>query len=294
MKHPVCTLFFLTVILMPSCTYDYHPVLEHHLREDMVVINAYLSPDQDIKAELYKIACVADGVKRQGLQNVSITLYEEERVLCKKLCDSVFLLPYKPVENRSYKIVVERDSKTYTAATVIPPKITNKVTMNENKVTVSSFDAHPPFPLWITASIIFKNDSVIQFQELYSKDAFLDEINKEITPFVIFSEFGNIYYDGFLRISPVNISNVEAISFYPSTNRSHILSDAKCIRITLIRAGFEYDRYNRSSYQFFSGSLGDEFSPFFYQPKSIYSNIVNGVGIFAGYQVSHYDFPFKK
>lgn len=60
-------------------------------------------------------------------------------------------------------------------------------------------------------------------------------------------------------------------------------SRQKSIMVKLITASAEYDQYNKTLFEQKSMIVYDnDISSIFYQPKSVYCNIENGLGIFAG------------
>lgn len=294
MKSCIYILVLLISILITSCEYDYQPDIKYSQYQGIVIINSYLSPKNDVKIELYRILPVKNRFEYTGLKGAFLTLYEDNDIIYEGDCDSILILDHKPKEGMTYRVKVDYDSVAYAASTTVPHKVTSDVTRENGMYIITSLFSEIPSPVWITASLVFTKDSVIQFQELYSKSSLLDEINKETVSYVISPDLGNIYYNGFIRVNKVNIHNVDTIVFRPLLNRSLILKDVQCIRISVLSGSIDYDQYNRSSYQFFSGNLGNEFSAFFYQPKTIYSNIVNGHGIFAGYTERYYDFTITQ
>jgi sRNA-binding regulator protein Hfq len=60
-------------------------------------------------------------------------------------------------------------------------------------------------------------------------------------------------------------------------------ADMNGVQIKVTTAGREYDQYCRTLYQQKSMIIyDDDISAIVYQPISVYSNIKNGLGIFAG------------
>jgi hypothetical protein len=67
------------------------------------------------------------------------------------------------------------------------------------------------------------------------------------------------------------------------------------MKVNVITASIEYDQYCKSFYEQHNASImnGDLASVF--QPKNVYSNVENGLGIFAGINETNYllDLPPK-
>ena len=62
------------------------------------------------------------------------------------------------------------------------------------------------------------------------------------------------------------------------------------IEIDIINASNEYDQYCRTYYQALSIPSSGDLSGMFFQPSTVYSNVNNGLGIFAGRSVTKYLF----
>ena len=97
-----------------------------------------------------------------------------------------------------------------------------------------------------------------------------------------------MYHEGYLRVKSNYVQHLTDIVFTPSyviyLNDEGLSSPQNRIRVELIAASPEFDKYNKSLYEQKSMIVYDEdISSIFYQPKNVYSNIENGNGIFAGF-----------
>jgi hypothetical protein len=136
-------------------------------------------------------------------------------------------------------------------------------------------------------------------------------------------EVGSIYHDYYLRIKNGNLPFLDNIVFSPDWVNTDHLSDAfdtiivwpgwypdgsdrestrrdpwpfhTKTKVRIITASPEYDQFHKSYYEqenetLTSGDLGVVF-----QPNRVFSNIENGLGIFAGMNETHilFDVPKK-
>ena len=135
--------------------------------------------------------------------------------------------------------------------------------------------------VWLFVTEIDESDQLIESPLLfYSNSSLCDNFNRSLN-----ANAGGGYsfsYDYFLRIHSsmlaFDVNNIEFASW--------IVMQRK--RFAVVSASSDYDNYFRSLFlqKYWSPSAD---LPFTYQPISVYSNIVGGNGIFAGYCVSaHY------
>ena len=150
--------------------------------------------------------------------------------------------------------------------------------------------------LYITAYTIHDNDTIDQFDEYFANNILIDRINRLNDSDIIDEEIGAAYYEGFMRIKNKNITQVDMLNFIPrkvnyaEDTTPPIYSEPHKIEVKVISAAPEYDQYCKTYYQQLSKIIySNDISAITYQPIQVYSNIENGLGIFAGMnETSHY------
>jgi hypothetical protein len=237
-----------------------------------------------------------------GLEGTHIIIKEEQNILYDDICyDSIFIMDYFPVVNAAYTIEISCNNlKTVKAYTRIPPAIKCKSHFtsgayywqdSEYKMKLDSFEI-PQMEnvcLWITSYQIFQNNEEVQYNELYTKNPLVDKTNSVAGMGVKNEAVGSIYHNGFLRVKNKNLSFLDELVFTP--NYVYVLdnmpdesfSPQTKIKIKIITASPEYDQFSKSLYEQKSMIVSNgDISSVFFQPKTVYSNIENGMGIFAG------------
>jgi hypothetical protein len=160
--------------------------------------------------------------------------------------------------------------------------------------------------MWVTTYGVFEKDEIeedAQYIYLYTKNVFVDKVNST-NGFIENEEVGSIYYENFLRVKNKNLPLLDDLVFSPASCQTGYLQNSydtlmvwggneylnsnpwpyqTKIKVKIIAASPEFDQFYKSLYEQKSGSLlsnGDIASAF--EPKKVYSNIENGLGIFAG------------
>ena len=100
-----------------------------------------------------------------------------------------------------------------------------------------------------------------------------------------------------MRVKNKYVQHLTDIVFTPThviySKDEGLSSPQDRIGVVLIAASPEFDKYNKSLYEQKSMIVYDEdISSIFYQPKSVYSNIENGTGIFAGISKTSFVFDY--
>ena len=97
------------------------------------------------------------------------------------------------------------------------------------------------------------------------------------------------FYKSFIRIKKTNVPLLDELQFVPSYEQK-VSEKMTGIEIDIINASNEYDQYCRTYYQALSIPSSGDLSGMFFQPSTVYSNVNNGLGIFAGRSVTKYLF----
>lgn len=216
-----------------------------------------------------------------------------------------------PKAGATYELEVSATGyETVKATTTIPYPIVCDVdfnagddlySMRDDLVTLRNFsyNSFSSPALWIIAQRISETDEVEQYDEIYVDNVFVDKTNSfggMGAPSVV---VGSMYHEGYLRVKSNYVQHLTDIVFTPSyviyLNDEGLSSPQNRIRVELIAASPEFDKYNKSLYEQKSMIVYDEdISSIFYQPKNVYSNIENGNGIFAGFSKTSFvfDYPY--
>ena len=174
-------------------------------------------------------------------------------------------------------------------------------------VTDIALPAETP-AVWITGYVKYENGNVVGaggFSDLYSNSPYLDQVNAVGDNSDVLLRESNVAYErGVIRIQRSALSFALPFTFSMRVFQSisvDVLDEqgeridlerfyAEQFLLHLISPSDEYDRYRRSAIKqdLIYGSL------FSSDPVSVYSNIRNGTGIFAGYSSAAVALPINK
>jgi hypothetical protein len=289
MNHKLI-IILISGLLSASCTVDYEPDILAD--SDCIVVNSYLQPDSAITVRFY--ANRSDGNRSEvvPLEGAHVVLTENGRTLYDSVAGSILRLEAYPVAGGEYFIRVRHDDyPAVEAETSIPQPITCNIGVDGQIYTVYDFQFPArDIPLWITCSALFPDTIPVQYGELFTKNALVDNVNRNEGYDLMDVRVGGGYHDGFLRIKPANQPELTGIEFLPWMWRSMIYDGYMGDEIRLIAASSEYDRYNKTLYQMMASAVdgGAEFGGVVYQPVQVYTNIKWGRGIFAGKSETSY------
>ena len=303
----------LSMVLLYACSVDYAVEDLSSGIAKQIIVNGYLVAEQPVTIHLYHHGGEKDG-KVEGLTQSHLLLKEDGLVLFDGICiDSLFTLDHHIKAGAKYEIEVSATGyETVKATTAIPHPIVCKadfnagdddISMRDDLVTLSRFSynsfANPA--LWITSQRISEEDEVVQYNEIYVDNVFVDKTNSFGGMGAPNDVVGGMYHEGYLRVKSKYVKHLTDIVFTPTHVRYEddegMSSAQNRIRVELIAASPEFDKYNKSLYEQKTMIVYDEdISSIFYQPKSVYSNIENGSGIFAGISKTSFvfDYPVYK
>lgn len=301
------------MVLLYACSMDYAVEDLSLSISKQIIINGYLITEQPVTIYLYHHSGAKDG-KVEGLTQSHLLLKEDGQVLYDGICsDSLFILDHHPKAGTKYEIEVSATGyETVKASTAIPHPILceadfnagdDENSMRDDLVTLSkfSYNTFDNPALWIISQKISEEDEKEQYNEIYVDNVFVDKTNGFGGMGPPNDVVGGMYHEGYLRVKSKYVQHLTEIVFTP-THVSYwgvegMSSPQNRIRVELIAASPEFDKYNKSLYEQKSMIVYDEdISSIFYQPKSVYSNIENGNGIFAGISKTSFvfDYPVYK
>jgi hypothetical protein len=307
---------FSVCLLLLACSVDYDMGQSNLLEQNRLVVNSLLNPHQPINVFFYKIERGDTGYCFSTVRDIKVILKENEKMLFDGICnDTVLRLDYHPKSGLYYTIEASFPGfERVSANTIIPDSITCKAEMiidepynqSDRLVELSEFilPANSQASLWITSYAIFE-DETYQYQEIYVNNLLIDEVNQISGMPVRNPVVGSLYHDAFLRIKNNNLSDLDKLVFTPAYISYNYYKPfdpenpepfdpwygQRKIGIKLITASREYDQYCRTLYLQKSMIIYDnDISAIVYQPVQVYSNLTNGVGIFAGLNETNYYF----
>ena len=284
------THFLLLCLLVSACTIDYDVDIPSS-SINKLVLSACLETESPIICKFY--TCKSND-KYDPAKEVNVTLKEDGQIIYQGIINQGELkLDYLPKAGKKYTILAQSDGfMEISAETKIPPLLTCKPGFDQEKsmVTLSDFsEKHNGNSLWITASSLHEQDITVQYQELYSYNRLIDNVNREEGSYVNNNIAITGFYKSFIRIEKTNVPLLDELQFVPFYEQK-VSEKMTGIEIDIINASNEYDQYCRTYYQALSIPSSGDLSGMFFQPSTVYSNVNNGLGIFAGRSVTKYLF----
>lgn len=296
------SLFLLSLLVISSCSVNYEFDDLTANKPECIIVNGILTPTTHIHVRLHKLQKKDNQYSYTGLEGAKITFKEDLEVLYDEVCaDSVFTLNHFPKAGAVYSIEVTYDGlKTVSAQTKVPSAIKCKCHFIEDPETCSIFrlsDFEIPGTenscMWITSYEIYKDDTELQYNDLYTKHALVDKINSQYGMGYMGCEaVGTVYHNGFLRVRNKNLPLLDELIFQPAyipdtitipDSLSSYPEKAEIIKVKIITASPEYDQFSKSLYeQKYMIVYDEDITSIFFQPQWVYTNIENGLGIFAG------------
>ena len=312
-----------------SCEVDYDVGKLALSEPECIIVNGILTPEKEIEIHLYKLQILDSRYTGAGLEGAKIILKEGQKVLYDDICnDSILKIAFFPIENMTYSVEVSYDNlNTVKATTQIPPAIKCNAFIrsfggyHNNIFELNSFEIPQTdsISMFVTAYAVIEKDGIeeeAQYRDLYINNAFVDRTNSVGGMPVFHEEVGSIYQDYFIRVKNKNLPLLDNLIFAPSAPYTYDLHNSydtlvvhvpgvieytysdpfsyqTKIKVKVITASIEYDQYCKSYYEQVEGAItGGDIAAVF-QPKGVFSNVENGLGIFAGInEINHYfDLP---
>ena len=258
-------------LFVSACSVNYDIPPSSVTEAERIIVNSYLNPSDSIRVRLHKLTHSEKGYAIHALTGAHIVLQENDALLFDAVCtDSVLLLPRHPQAGATYSIRV--------AYAGLP-----------------EVRAHTRVPAYRQ-----RQDTVIdQYSDLYANNGLIDMVNRQVGTGMINEQVGAMYHIGFLRVKHKNLSALTELVFapvYASSGRDTVRRpEPDRIRVKLITATPEYDRYNKTLYEQKTMIVTeDDISSIFYKPQPVYGNVEQGLGIFAGMNEENYVFDLPK
>jgi hypothetical protein len=285
-------LSIILLCLFSSCAYDYDMGNSFIEEPNRLVVNGLLNPNHPVDIYFYTTLKTDSGYWFKPKNDIRVLLKENETILYDAVCpDTLLHLDYYPIRGKNYTIeAILSGYETVTAATSIPETISCEAKVEKirqfywdsYRVDLSGFrfSSEGEESLWITAYRVYETVETSQCRTIYVNNILIDKVNQEVG---LDETLGSVTHNSFMRIKNKNLPKLDQIQFFPGS------IDSEQTHVQVIAASKEYDQYNRSLYQQKSMIIyDDDITSVFFQPVQVYSNIRNGLGIFAGWNEVNY------
>jgi hypothetical protein len=313
-------LLWLIALLLASCLQNVEIKLPNHT--PLLVVNSLLTPDSTIKVQLTQSLATTNPSKDfPKVNNASIKLYENDVFLATLHFsgNGTYTLDYQPKVGFKYKIIITAPDFPEVSAEDIIPEKPNLQILEKLKSEISN---ELSFKFQINDIIGKENVYWFFLQELGNRDpncsgpptCCRDKLYSTIPQYLIsksgaIDKFNGSYdnlegaygIDYYFRIEDKSFTDAnQKIDFYYNYNSfcnmekiEDFKPDGEAVYLNLINSSPHFDRYLKSSILYFRAtgysSLDSEVDAFrinpFVETVQIYSNIKNGTGIFAAYNI---------
>lgn len=315
-------LLLLPIIACISCKYDYDIGSEFTNFKPKVVLNSIITPDSVIKIDLVWSKQYLDKTDDyQKVEKFDAELYEDGVLIEKgEYQDGLMLTSIFPKEGKSYNIKINVPNYGEVKAKTNIPKPINTTAHYKQALGSSKWSTYHHIEVssiapqervrsaWIRtyAEYMIENETEIyeikRSNDLYSNNAFAYQLNAVTDKYEVAYKGSEIGYEFFMRIPYVNISNSLPVNFsvlhYLEANYTHMAGEnewgypiyenkkalLKTVCVEVTSPSDDYDKHCKSRYK--QTILDSPDLPFFIETVNVYSNVENGLGIFAGCSVT--------
>lgn len=276
-------LFYIIIVVVSASCNKQIPFDDPGAEPKLVVISL-IEPNDSIAAYVSRSASILRPGDVEKLNDVAVSLYENGTLVGDLEVDEadVYSLDFQPTAGNQYEIRVEDDElESITSETTIPsPVSVSNITVEE----VESLENDTFFRIAFDLDDPEEKNFYILYVVQVNTDGTKDNIAFESTePYFLGGSQDNYFWSGAeFRDDAFNGQKqrieVDLDWFNPSQDLTY--------NILLITASEEHFLY-QLSYRAYQETNGDPFA----QPVQIYSNVENGLGIFAGHNKTFTDIP---
>ena len=289
---------------------------------EQLVLNGILHPDSTVRIYITKSTSVTDVTQRlPSVTDAKVQLYEGDLLLgALEYQRDAYEIDYLPVPGRVYTIEVSVGNyPTVSASDTVPLALQTKACYKPQtrypdatiavQATVEDNSEEEDY-YWLSLLVrryeqldsircIGENEqrscsfndssttSIRRLSYLYTDSPEPDNFNSNIDNL----SGGLREFNSFVRLDDIAINGttieLDLTSHYPMFGLSDIreLDDSQSLMLEVVNASSHYDRYLKSSAIYYlNNEFGDDGAPNpFAEPTRIYSNVENGLGIFAAY-----------
>lgn len=278
-----CITGFVMVLICFACEVDYS--FNEKDFKPRVVVNALITPQEPFAVQLHWSRSYSAESGFSPVEEAEIRLYEDnaEVVRCTANPTGTTQTTFQATAGRSYRLVVTVPGYgDLSAQTTIPAAPTATFSFALQKGWYRHFDVADlsagtdAKAIWIRGTE--RNDNGEKdIYAFHTTSLFVDQVNGSNDAYESDEKGSTIDFEHFLRIPRENLRAAFPLRFstFGAAENRHTFQ--------VISASDSYDRYMRSLYKhdLNTGESAQE-NPFIEQ-ITVYSNIDNGLGIFAGY-----------
>ena len=258
-----------------------------------VVVNALITPQEDFSVQLFWSGTyTSEDMRFEPVSGAEIRLLENgsEVVRCSAAADGGTNTAFRASAGRRYRLEVSVPGYgDLSAETTVPDAPKVRVAHAMYKGWYRHFDMDglempaDAKALWIRGVSRYLDPytgrgDISDIGEYYTASLFVDQLNGANDAYEADEKGSTIDFERFLRISRENCKAALPLRFSvfgaPEENMH---------TFRIIAASDTYDRYFRSRYKQELNSAWDAEENPFVEQITVYSNISNGLGIFAGY-----------
>lgn len=297
MKKLLC--WMVMAVGLTSCDVDYD--LGSRDVAPRVAVNALLTPQEDFIVKLHwSTVYSGDKTEFRPVADARIRLLEEGREVldCPASDDGETATSFRATAGRSYRLEIEVSGYgSLSAATTVPEAPAARLVKTHEKGYYSHFELSAldvpadAKSIWIKGTTTAEREGwddypeykhqTANISEYYTTSPFVDQVNGVNDTYHAEDKGSTVDFERFLRIPYENCEAVLPLRFSVWGRSDQWQKVQHTFRI--ITASDAYDRYMKSRYkQELNSDWNGEGNPFIEQ-ISVYSNIDNGLGIFAGY-----------
>jgi hypothetical protein len=287
--------FLLAMCLIASCSFDYEMKETNEHVPDKIVINAFLSPEENIRTLFGVVNRQDGGYVYSAVNGVKVRLAEDDRILYDGICeDTVLTVDCLPKAKSKYRIEASLDGYAPASAeTTVPEAVTCKLKYRwkgagyYNSIMIcrlydfSNDGKSNQSAIYISYYNREKADTLKEINSLYSKDLLIDNLNRVGGMPVLDEEVGSLYFENFMRIKKTAIPLIDTLVFAPEYGYGQGI-------VRMLTASDAYDTYTRTFCEQVMNIAYDGFSGAFTRLVHVYGNVSDGLGIFAGYNATYY------
>lgn len=307
-------IFLLCTLICFGCNYEYEMNDNPADFKPQVVVNSIINPDEPVTVVLFWSRHYTEKGDFKQVENFDAELYEDDALVAQeKGADSVFTTVIRPKIGKKYRLkITVPNYGEVTAQTQIPMPADASATYVASKgggyrtyqhVRVDAIAAvEKSRSVWVRCFGVYENDKEEECSDLYSNSPFPDQINAVLDSDDADYRGSNVGFEHFIRVPYQNLGMITPLDFSVwlsgnisvSTDRENPPLDEngepiwyidyklETVRVDVITPSDDYDRYTKTRYK---QSLYDYQPdlPFVSEIVPVYSNVQNGLGIFAGY-----------
>lgn len=283
--------FLFVIFTFFSCVTD----IDYNEQSTSIpVINCLLTNDTVQRLSITRSVKMNDSYIFKEIKDAVISLYQDEIEVGNfvRISYDNWQMKYTPLSGKTYHIkVILSDGQILSATTVMPEKVIIKQNKSIDKFPSknflqNSFDS----PCWIT---IINSDNILKpYSRPTTKDWASTAIGTNHLLVDRFNQNGNLLdflptsdtpkFDYYIRIKSDSIT--DAISF--KLQASFGFHTYICFRT----ASTEYDKYLKTSMQKILMRRDETDPGTWFDETKVYSNINNGIGIFAAYADQYFNY----